>query len=71
MSDKQDEPVLAENLQKLKKDLEKSIQESHWVAKGSFDGETLNTGSESEVIGFKVVGRMSFGNFNSSVDVFS
>ncbi|KAN0036612.1 hypothetical protein ACTFIV_001914 [Dictyostelium citrinum] len=54
--------------EELQAQLEKSIKDSHWVAKGSFDGETLNTSSTSEVLGFKSVGRMSFGNFNSNLD---
>ncbi|KAK5578035.1 hypothetical protein RB653_002986 [Dictyostelium firmibasis] len=54
--------------EELQEKLEKSIKDSHWVAKGSFDGETLNTSSTSEVLGFKSVGRMSFGNFNSNLD---
>ncbi|KAM9964296.1 hypothetical protein ACTFIW_004052 [Dictyostelium discoideum] len=54
--------------EELQAKLEKSIKDSHWVAKGSFDGETLNTSSTSEVLGFKSVGRMSFGSFNSNLD---
>ncbi|EGC30216.1 hypothetical protein DICPUDRAFT_90170 [Dictyostelium purpureum] len=54
--------------EELQKKLEQTIKESHWVVKGSFDGETLNTCSQSEVIGFKSVGRMSFGSFNSNLD---
>ncbi|KYQ88254.1 hypothetical protein DLAC_11834 [Tieghemostelium lacteum] len=58
----------AEYRNELQKQLEEKIKDSHWVVKGSFDGVTLNTGSESEVIGYKSVGRMSFGNFNSNIE---
>ncbi|KAF2075996.1 hypothetical protein CYY_002703 [Polysphondylium violaceum] len=60
----------AEYREELQRKMEESIRQSHWVAKGA-DGDsdtTLVTASESEVIGFRSVGRMSFGKFNEKVD---
>jgi len=59
----------AEYREELQRQMEESIRQSHWVAKGADDATTtLASASESEVIGFKSVGRMSFGKFNQKVD---